>query len=85
MLQAIVLEAKGEAEDLLKASGIVYTIIRNGRIMQDGTPATGNASLSRDDTTMSKITRADLAILTLWCLGNPDCFDKTFHAVDDSL
>ena len=81
----IVLAAKGEAETLLKASGMVYTIIRNGRVMSDGTPATKQATLSGDDTTMSKITRADLALLTLQCLANPDCFNKTYHAVDESL
>lgn len=79
----VALQAKGEAEDLLKASGIPYTIIRNGRIEPDGTPATGSARLSEDDTQLSSVTRPDLAALTMQCLANPDCIGKTFHAVDD--
>ncbi len=79
------LRAKGEAEDLLKASGITYTIIRNGRILPDGTPATGTAELTEDHTVMANITRADLADLTMQCLDNPDCFNKTFHARDPGL
>lgn len=79
------LRSKGEAEDRLKASGINYTIIRNGRILPDGTPATGTAELTEDDTVMANITRADLADLTMQCLDNPDCFNKTFHARDPGL
>lgn len=79
------LKAKGEAENLLKASGITYTIIRNGRVLADGTPATGTGELTEDDTVMANITRADLADLTMQCLDNPDCFNKTFHARDPSL
>ena len=79
------LKAKGEAEDQLKASGITYTIIRNGRVLQDGTPGTGTAELTTDDTVMASITRLDLADLTMQCLDNPECFDKTFHATDPGL
>jgi uncharacterized protein YbjT (DUF2867 family) len=78
-----VMEAKGEAEALLKASGIPYTIIRNGLVEPDGTPATGSARLSEDDTQLSSVTRLDLAALTMQCLDNEDCIGKTFHAVDD--
>jgi len=81
----VVLQAKGEAEALLRDSGIDYTIIRNGRVERDGTPATGNARLTEDDTLLEPVTRPDLAALTLQCLNNPDCMNKTFHAVDDSL
>jgi uncharacterized protein YbjT (DUF2867 family) len=75
---------KTEAERLLKDSGIRYTIIRNGLIKLDGTPATGTAELSGDETTMGTVTRPDLAALTLQCLGNESCMNKTFHAVDES-
>jgi len=80
-----VMAAKGEAEGLLKASGIRYTIIRNGIVQADGTPATGRARLTEDDTALTAVTRLDLAALTLQCLNNPACMDRTFHAVDDSL
>jgi len=75
-----VMIAKGKAEDLLRASGIGYTIIRNGRILPDGTPATGTARLTDDVAVMGTVTRLDLAALTMQCLNNPDCMNKTFHA-----
>ncbi len=78
-----VMDAKGEAEDMLRASGIPHTIIRNGLVRPDGTPATGTARLTEDDTVLDAVTRLDLATLTMQCLANPDCIGKTFHAVDD--
>ena len=77
-----VMEEKTHAEELLKASGIPYTIIRNGVIKLDGTPATGTAQLSEDITVMGTVTRPDLAELTVRCLLNADCMNRTFHAVD---
>jgi uncharacterized protein YbjT (DUF2867 family) len=77
--------AKGEAETLLKSSGLGYTIIRNGMVRPDGTPATGTARLTEDDSVLGTSTRLDLAALTLQCLDNQECMNKTFHAVDDSF
>ncbi|MFW2404334.1 MAG: NAD(P)H-binding protein [Gammaproteobacteria bacterium] len=78
-----VMIAKGEAETLLKASGIPYTIIRNGFVRPDGTPATGTASLTENDAALDAVTRLDLAALTMQCLANEKCMNKTFHAVDE--
>lgn len=78
-----VLMAKGRAEALLVESGVTYTIIRNGMVRLDGTPATGTATLSEDTGTMGPITREDLALLTLECFDNEACFNKIFHAVDN--
>jgi uncharacterized protein YbjT (DUF2867 family) len=78
-----VMIAKGEAEALLRASGIPYTIIRNGFVRPDGTPATGTASLTEDDSELDAVTRLDLAALTMQCLNNEACMNKTFHAVDE--
>jgi uncharacterized protein YbjT (DUF2867 family) len=80
-----VMHAKGEAEALLKASGIRFTIIRNGMVKPDGTPATGTARLTGDDRVLGVVTRPDLAALTIQCLDNHECMNKTFHAVDDSF
>jgi len=79
------MEAKGEAERLLKSSGLGYTIIRNGMVRQDGTPATGTARLTEDDRALGSVTRLDLAALTLQCLDQQKCMNKIFHAVDDSI
>jgi uncharacterized protein YbjT (DUF2867 family) len=80
-----VMIAKGKAEAMLQASGISYTIIRNGRVMPDGTLGTGQARLTDDLTVMGTATRLDLAALTMQCLGNPDCMNQTFHAFDPGL
>jgi len=80
-----VMQAKGEAEDLLRASGITYTIIRNGIVQRDGTAATGTARLSKNQSLLGRVTRLDLARLTMECLDNEACANQTFHAVDDSL
>lgn len=79
------LKDQGAGEDILRAGGVPWTIIRNGRVYPVDTPATGKAALTEDDSVLTPMTRADLAILTLGCLGNPDCIDKTFHVRDTSL
>jgi len=79
------LRDQGAGEDILRASGVPYTIIRNARIYPDDTPATGQAELTEDDTVLSSMTRADLALLTMQCFGNADCLNKTYHVRDSSL
>lgn len=79
------LKDQGVGEDLIRASGMPYTIIRNTRLWPDGTPATGKAELTEDDTIINPMTRKDLARLTLQCLGNPACFGKTYHVKDPTL
>lgn len=79
------LAAKGRAEQLLIDSGIGYTIIRNGILLSADLPPTRTARLSTDQRLMRKVTRADLGILTAKCVGNPDCMNGIWHAIDDSL
>lgn len=79
-----VLLAKGRAEQLLIDSGIGYTIIRNGLIQPDGTPATQTARLTDDKTIMGVVTRNDLALLTMQCIDEAECMNRIYHAVDDS-
>jgi uncharacterized protein YbjT (DUF2867 family) len=79
------LKDQGVGEDIIRASGVPYTIIRNTRLWPDGTPPTGRAELTEDDTTITPMTRADLARLTVQCLDNPACLNKTFHVRDTSL
>jgi uncharacterized protein YbjT (DUF2867 family) len=78
-----VLLAKGRAEKLLIESGATYTIIRNGMVRRDGTPASGTASLIEDPGVNGPITRADLALLTMECIGNEACYGRIYHAVDN--
>lgn len=79
------LKDQGVGEEILKASGVPWTIIRNTRLYPDGTPATNRAELIEDQTFIGPMTRADLAILTVRCLGNDACIGKTFHVRDPSL
>jgi uncharacterized protein YbjT (DUF2867 family) len=79
-----VLLAKGRAEQLLIDSGIGYTIIRNGLIQPDGTPATKTARLTQDKSLMGVVTRADLALLTIQCIDEAKCMNHIYHAVDPS-
>ncbi len=79
------LKDQGLGEDLLRASGVPFTIIRNARLYPDGTPSTGRAELTEDDTVITPMTRADLSLFTAQCLGNRKCFGKTYHVRDSSL
>jgi uncharacterized protein YbjT (DUF2867 family) len=73
------------AEEDLKASGIDYVIIRTGIIAPEGSPATGNAKLTEDRTVLSPVTRKDLAQLTVGCISNVACLNRTWASMDDSL
>lgn len=79
------LMAKEVGENHLIASGVSYTIIRNAILPPYGTPATGKAKLYEDETKYGPVTRADLARLTVECVGHSACFNKIYHAVDDTL
>ena len=78
---------KIEAEEILIESGIAYTIIRNYLLSlkaDDAMPATGRGELTRDLTALGKIARPDLARLVVSCVGNQDCLNVTFNALDPS-
>jgi hypothetical protein len=64
---------------------VAFTIIRNSRLYRDGTPSTGSAELTEDDSVLTPMTRADLARLTRDCLGKAACMGKTYHVRDPSL
>lgn len=79
------MEDQGKAEEKFLNSGVTATIIRNSRVWPDETPSTGQAELTIVQSTLTPITRADLAMLTMYCLDNADCADKVFHARDETL
>ena len=80
-----ILIAKGEAEQSLIYSGLDYTIIKTGIIIYDDTPATNQAFLSDNVNIVGKVTRKDLALLSVNCILNNNCLNHTLNAVDDSL
>ena len=70
------------AENTLIASGVPYTIVRTGGVL-DGNIATGKAYLS-EKPILGATTRVDLAQITVACVGADFCKNKIFHAGDDT-
>ena len=83
-LEAILLD-KGRAEGILIESGLTYTIIRNGIIEEDDSKSSGQARMTKDPAALGRITRVDLAAVTMNCFAAPQCANKIFHALDDNL
>lgn len=75
-----VLEAKEVAEEALKSSGLVYTIIRPGGLLS--TPPTGNGILLEDPSIAGLISRSDVASLILQILFDKEAEMKTLSAID---
>ena len=73
------------AEENIKASGIAYVIIRIGGVNWFDKPATGKAYLTEDRSVLGMIQYADLALLTVDCIGNPKCTNKTWASVDPTV
>ena len=76
---------KGQAEIYLENSGVGFTIIRNGLLEFEPVEPTGKGYLSQDMNSFGRITRTDLAALSVSCMDNPDCMGKIYHAADDSF
>jgi uncharacterized protein YbjT (DUF2867 family) len=79
------LQDKAEAEIVLEESGINYTIVRNGLLEHEPAPPTGRGRLIENQNSFGRITRTDLARITLECLDNAACFGKIYHAEDEGL
>jgi len=75
-----VIELKTEAENLLTASELDWTILRPGG-MGSG-PATGTAIKTEDHAAMGMIQRADLAQLIVDCLDDAGTVGRIYHAID---
>ena len=83
------LALKDQVERALLASTVAHTIIRSGSILAEAgrepVPGTGRAYFTEDQEVMGPITYDDLARLMSRCVGLRACFDKTYHATDDTL
>lgn len=75
-----VLVEKDKAEEVLKASGMTYTIIRPGGLQSE--PATGNGVLTENVTICGAITREDVADLVIKALFSKKADNKELSAVD---
>lgn len=78
-----ILALKTEAENLLQASGLDWTILRPGGMTSD--PASGTAIMTEDHGVMGVINRADLATLAIRCLDDPGTIGRIYHAVDPEI
>jgi len=83
--RAATIKEKAAAEEILKASGVPFTIMRHLTLLPLTTKESGNARLSLLHNTVGAVSRDGLARLSLECLGNKACLNKTYHAVDDDV
>ena len=72
------LRAKAEADEVLVASGLDYTIVRPGSLTDD--PGTGCVALSTDLGNRGPIPRDDVAAVLAACLDTPETIGVTFEA-----
>jgi uncharacterized protein YbjT (DUF2867 family) len=75
-----VMNEKTRAEDHLRGSGLDFTIIRPGGLLEKD--AQGRAYLTADRHAMSWIRRADLARLVVQALDDERAIGMTYHAHD---
>lgn len=75
-----VLKEKGKAEEVLKGSGLAWTIVRPGGLMSEA--PSGKAVLTEDTSVAGVITRADCAQLLLKIIFDPNTEGKVLAAVD---
>ncbi len=80
-----VLDAKGAGEKHVTDSGVPYTIIRNAVLRNAKPGEPDNAKLYEGHAKFGIVTRTELGRLTAECVGNKACFNKIYHAVDESL
>lgn len=71
---------KFQAEEHLRKSGMDFTIIRPGGLLN--APASGSGILSEDPKIHGAIARAEVARLVMHCLADPETIGKTYSAVD---
>ena len=72
---------KLKGESALRASGVPYTIVRPGGLGDGPGGKVGIRVAQGDKMASGQIQRADVAIVCVQALGNPDAFGKTFEIV----
>jgi len=75
---------KARAEAYLRASGLDYTILGPGGLTDGPGDQQGVRVTCRADYRTGRVTRADLAALTVFCLGSPRTLGKTLALVNDA-
>jgi len=76
---------KKKGEDALRSSGVPYTIVRPGGLLDAPGGAAGVKVFQGDDLrNQGRIPRADVATVCLEALGDPAARSKTFELISDS-
>ncbi len=74
----VYIQAKGEADEALRASGLDYTVVRPGGLTDD--PGTGLVKIA-EHTERGQIPRADVAAVLLACLDEPRTIGASFDVI----
>jgi len=74
-----VLKAKFDGEQALRASGVPYTVVRPGGLVDE--PGGGSVAFGQGDTLSGRIPRADVARVSIAALGRKSALGKTFEIV----
>ncbi len=75
---------KAKGEELLRTSGLSYTIIAPGRVPEEPGGKVGVLLLDRKDYVVSNINSGDIALVSLDALTNPAARGKAFGLKNDS-
>ncbi len=78
-----IIEMKTQAEELLVASDLDYTILRPGGLTSE--PGTATGISTEDHSVMGVITREDLARLVVECLDDDRTIGKIYHTIDPEI
>jgi uncharacterized protein YbjT (DUF2867 family) len=70
------LQAKAEADEALRASGLEWTIVRPGSLTND--PGTGAVQITEEFGGRGRVPRDDVALVLLECLTLPNTVGKEF-------
>ena len=72
------LQAKFEADEAVRASGLDYTVVRPGGLTD--APGTGLVTIA-EDTGRGKVPRADVAAVFVACLDTPSTIGRSFDLI----
>ena len=72
------LQAKFEADEAVRASGLDYTVVRPGGLTDD--PGTGLVTIA-EKTDRGKVPRADVAAVFVACFDTPSTIGKSFDLI----
>ena len=73
-------QAKHDADEALAASGLDWTIVRPGRLTD--APAAGTVALAERLGRYGEVTREDVALVLLECLGADNTIRRTFEVLE---